>query len=263
MSNILAKGDITKRDLAKGRNLRIAGIGAPIALTATPLILFFILSIVLSGAPIFAVSSFVLGLAFAFVGLVTGLGLSAFFFYRHSNWTTEMRERIAANGISAGEIDWFRKELKTSEKRALRSLKAADPLVEDAYRETLASRLTATRIVKSSRRELQLSKRRELKLKALKTDSSAEFLGQLKKDTDKIDAIHTEAKQMLVEAESRLEMIEAAAARGGSLADSEVALKKLAARASQLPLALEAARVHEEAIAELELEDADLTEENL
>lgn len=255
MSNILAKGDITKRDLAKGRNLRIAGIGAPIVLTATPLIIFFILSIVLSGAPIFAVSSFVLGLVFAFVGLVIGLGLSAFFFYRHSNWTTEMRERIAANGIGADEIDWFRKELKTSEKRALRSLKAADPLIEDAYRETLASRLTATRIVKSSRRELQMAKRRELKLKNLKTESSTNFLGQLKEDTEKIDSIHNEAKQMLVEAESRLEMIEAAAARGGSLADSEVALKKLASRASQLPLALEAARIHEQTIAELELDD--------
>jgi hypothetical protein len=257
MSNILAKGDITKRDMAKGRNLRIAGVAAPVVLTATPLVLFFILSIVLSGAPIFAVSSFVLGLVFAFVGLVTGFGLSAFFFYRHSNWTAEMRERIAANGIGAGEIDWFRKELKTSEKRALRSLKAADPLVEDAYRETLASRLTATRIVKSSRRELQLAKRRETKLKSLKTERSADFLKQLSKDSGKIDAIHTEAKQMLVEAESRLEMIEAAAARGGSLADSEVALKKLAARASQLPLALEAARVHDEAMAELELEDAE------
>lgn len=261
MSNILAKGEITKRDLAKGRNLRIAGISAPIVLTVLPLLIFLILSIVLSGAPVFAVSSFVLGIVFAIVGLVIGLGLSAFFFYRHSNWSSEMRERIAANGIGADEIDWFRKELKTSEKRALRSLKAADPLVEDAYRETLASRLTATRIVRSSRRELQLAKRRELKLKKLKADSSIDFLNQLKKDTEKIDYIHNEARQMLVEAESRLEMIEAAATRGGSLADSEVALKKLASRASQLPIALEAARIHEDTIAELEMENAGLAGE--
>jgi hypothetical protein len=65
---------------------------------------------------------------------------------------------------------------------------------------------------------------------------------------------------MLAEAESRLEMIEASAARGGTFADSEVALKKLAARASQLPLALEAARIHEEAVAELEKDDDGLLE---
>ena len=49
-----------------------------------------------------------------------------------------------------------------------------------------------------------------------------------------------------------VEMIEAAAARGGTFADTEVALKKLAARASQLPLALESARAHADAMIELE-----------
>ena len=168
-----------------------------------------------------------------------------------------MRERIAANGIGADEIDWFRKELKPAEKRALKALRARDPLIEDAYRETLASRLTATRIVKSSRKELQSAKRRETKLKSLKTENARSFLDQLKADTQKIDSIHNEAKQMLVEAESRLEMIEAAGSRGGSLADTEVALKKLASRAAQLPIALEAARIHEEMALEVERSSPD------
>lgn len=252
MSDLLAKQEVTPRDLARGRNLRIGAISAPIILTAAPLILFFVLSLILSGAPIFAASSFVLGILLGFFGFVVGLGVSGFLIYRHQNWTAEMRERIAANGIGADEIDWFRKELKTSEKRALKALKAADPLMEDAYRETLASRLTATRIVKSSRRELQKAKRRESRVRTLKAENSKTFLEQIKADSGKIDSIHTEAKQMLAEAESRLEMIEAAAARGGNLADSEVALKKLASRASQLPLALESARIHQEAVAELE-----------
>lgn len=265
MSDLLAKREVTPHDLARGRNLRIGAFAAPVILTAAPLFLFFVLSLILSGAPIFAVSSFVLGLILGFVGFIVGLGISGFLMYRHQNWTAEMRERIAANGIGADEIDWFRKELKTSEKRALRALKAADPLMEDAYRETLASRLTATRIVKSSRRELQKAKRRESKVRTLKAENSKTFLEQIKADSGKIDSIHTEAKQMLAEAESRLEMIEAAAARGGNLADSEVALKKLASRASQLPLALESARIHQEAVAELEadLNDSATEEESI
>ena len=61
---------------------------------------------------------------------------------------------------------------------------------------------------------------------------------------------------MLSESEARLQMIEAAASRGGSLADNELALKKLSARASELPLALEAAKLADEI--RKELEDKDL-----
>lgn len=260
MANTLERYGISDRDLARGRNLKLAGISAPAVLTLLPVAIFILLTIVLSGAPIFAISSFVLGIFATIAGLLIGLGFSAYFFVKHQRWTTEMRERIAANGIGADEIDWFRKEMRPAEKRALKSMDVADPLLADAYRETLASRLTATRIVRSSKKELQVAKRREIKLKSLKAGNTKRFLEQLKEDTAKIEAIHVESKQMLAEAESRLEMIEASAARGGTFADSEVALKKLAARASQLPLALEAARIHEEAVAELEKDDNGLFE---
>lgn len=250
-----SKKSVTARDLARGRNLRVGGIAAPIVLTILPFALFLILTIVLSGAPVFAVSSLIIGIFASVVGLFVGLGISGYLFYRHNSWTSEMRERIAANGIGADEIEWFRKELKPSEKRALKALRASDPIMEDAYRETLASRLTATRIVSSSRKELQLAKRREAKLKQLRSANVENFLNRAREDREKIGAINIEAKQMLAEAESRLQMIEAAASMGGKLADSEVALKKLAARAAQLPLALEAAKIHEEMVSELELED--------
>lgn len=260
MSNLVPTREITKADLARGRNLKIAGIGAPIFLTAVPFILFLVITLVLSTSPAFAISSLFIGFVLSLIGLVTGLGISGFTFYRHQEWSKQIRERIAANGIGADEIDWFRKELKPSEKRALKALKSADPLIEDAYRETLASRLTATRIVRSARRELQAVKRREHKLKSLKPENAKRFLDELGADNEKIGSIHNEAKQMLAEAESRLEMIEAAAARGGNLADTEVALKKLAARASQLPLAFEAARIHGEAVMELEASSPDLSD---
>ena len=255
MRDIVPTTGVTDRDLARGRNLRIAGVSAPIVLTAIPFIVFLILTAIFAGTPTVVISTIFFGAVASILGLLIGLGLSAYFFVRHQSWSADMRERIAIGGIGANEIDWFRKELKPSEKRALKALKTADPLIEDAYRETLASRLTATRIVRSSRRELQVAKRREFKLKSLKAENTKTFLEQLYVDTEKLKSIHEEAKQMLAESESRLEMIEAAGARGGSLADTEVALKKLAARASQLPLALEAARIHEEAVTELETND--------
>lgn len=258
MSDLVRSKGITKGELARGRRLKLVGISAPIVLTAVPFIAFFLITLLLSTSPAFAISSLFVGFVLSVIGLVIGLGISAFTFYRHQEWSKQMRERIAATGIGAGEIEWFRKELKPSEKRALKSLKAADPLIEDAYRETLASRLTATRIVRSSRKELQSVKRREQKLKSLKPENAKRFLEELAADNEKIGSIHNEAKQMLAEAESRLEMIEAAASRGGNFADTEVALKKLAARASQLPLALEAARIHGQAIVELEDSSTDL-----
>ena len=97
-----------------------------------------------------------------------------------------------------------------------------------------------------------LTQRRQQKLRQLKTERSNEFQSQIQKDMEKLSEINTDAKQMLIEAESRLQMIEAASMRGGNLAGSEVALKKLAARSAELPLALEAALLHQEAVADLE-----------
>ena len=162
---------------------------------------------------------------------------------------------MTAIGIKAEYIDWFRNELKPAEKRALKAVEARDLLLADAYRETLASRLTATRIVKSSKRELLLAKRRQGTVKQLKSVRADDFQKQIAEDIEKIDQINNEAKLMQAEAESRLEMIEAAAIRGGTLADSEVALKKLSARTAELPLALESAKMTDEIRRELEAEE--------
>lgn len=257
MDELISKYDIPKRELARGRNLKIAAISAPIVLSVTPAVLFLLLTLILGSTPPLAATFFFIGLILTIVGFVVGLGLSGFFAYRHSNWTKETRERIAADGIKAEEIEWFLHELKSSEKRMLQEMKRADPLMEDAYRETLASRLTATRIIKSSKKELMLSKRRQSSLKQLKrlnADSAATFNAEIERDVKKIGSINDEATQMLAEAESRLQMIEAASVRGTKLADSELALKKLSARASELPIALEEAKMTDEIRRELDEE---------
>lgn len=235
--------------------MKIAAWASPFLLAGLPAVIFFILLFVFGSTPPAAATFLFLGLIFTIAGFLLGLVISAILAYRYSNWTKEMRERIAADGIKADEIEWFTKELKPAEKRALKAMEGSDPMLADAYRETLASRLTATRIIRSSRRELQLTRRRQTKLKTLRAANSEAFLEDVQRDLEKISSIHEEAGQMLAEAETRLEMIEAATARGGTLADSQMALKRLSARTEELPLALEAAKMEDEIRRELEREE--------
>ncbi len=254
MNESISKYEVTDRELARGRNLKIAAWATPFVLTGIPAILFTVLAFVFGTTPPVAFTLFVLGIIFTAIGFAIGIALTGIFAYRHSRWTRDLREKMAADGIRAEELDWFLHELKPGEKRALKDITKADLLLADAYRETLASRLTATRIVRSSKKELQLTQRRKAKLKQFKNERQKEFAEQIQKDAEKISSIQDEAKQMLAEAEARLQMIEAASIRGRSIADSELALKKLSSRSRNLPLALEEARMTEDIVKELESE---------
>lgn len=254
MSDLQPSGDITKREMTRGRRLKAAAIASPLVLASIPFILFTLLFILFGGVPTAGISIFFFGALFTVLGFLVGLALSGYFVYRYSDWKRQIRERMAARGIRAEEVDWFRKEMKPSERQTLKQISGRDPLLADAYRETLASRLTASRIVSMSKRELLLMQRRQNKLKYYKTESSQHFLKELDTDIAKIKSINTEAKEMLTEAEARLQMIDVSSLRGSSIADSELALKKLSVRASELPLALESAKLTEEIRKELEKE---------
>ena len=248
----MAHYEITKEDLRKRQRLTIGAVGAPLALTLVPAILTILAVLIAStGPPVAAVMLFA-GIVLTVIGFIAGATISALLLQRRAAWTNEMRERIAADGIHADEIDWFKRELKGSEKRALKAVEARDLLLGDAYRDALASRLTATRIVRSSKRELQLARRRQNSLKQLRSANAEDFRKEIASDIEKITNVADQAKTMLAESEARLQMIEAAATRGGMMADSELALKKLAGRTAELPLALESARIAEDIRRELE-----------
>ncbi len=247
--------EITLKDLARGRRLKLRAVAAPVILTLLPAILTFFMVFFFVGGTETTIIALTVGAIATAIGFLSGMVIALMMARKHSLWTQEMRERMAANGIKAEQINWFRNELKPAEKRALKAVEARDQLLADAYRETLASRLTAARIVRSSKRELLLAKKRQGTVKQLKSQRADDFQKQIVEDIEKIGNINNEAKLMLAEAESRLEMIEAAASRGGTLADSELALKKLSARTAELPLALESAKLTEEIRRELEKEE--------
>lgn len=248
--------DITPTDIARGRRLKTGAIAAPVLLTLVPAAVTLLLVFLAASGPPAAAVIFFVGMIATLIGLVAGLVTSAVLIHSRSGWKKEMRNIIAADGIKANEIEWFTNELRAQEKRVLAAVEARDLLLGDAYRETLASRLTASRIIKSSQRELAQARNRKSSLGRLQPERRGEFAQQINDDIATISRIGQSAKAMLGEAETRLQMIEAASTRGGTLADSELALKKLSARAFEVPLALESAKLAEEIRLEME-KDAD------
>lgn len=237
MNDLISSSEISPSEARRGRRLLIAAFSAPAALAAIPAALFLLLTVLAGGTSFLPLTIFA-GIVLTILGFVAGLVLSGVFVYKRAGWRSEMREHMAARGIRAEEVGWFRREIKSSEKRALAAVERSDRMLADAYGETLASRLTATRMFNSSKRELQASRRRKQKLEQLKSNSSEAFRREIDNDIANLTKIKNEAGEMLSEAESRLQMIEAAASRGSGIEKNRIVLEKLALRGSELPLAL-------------------------
>lgn len=257
MVDELVRYEITPGDERKNKLLKVGAVTLPVVGAILPALAFFVPFLFASSVAT-AGMFLILSLIGFGVGLIAGgIGAGMTMAYR-SRWLSGVRERVAIDGIRTEEVRWFWNELKGEEKRALKEIEQRNLLLADAYQETLASRLTATRIVKSTNYELVLAKRRKSKLKYLKSGKIEKFSEEIERDIKKLSKIKTEAKEMEVEAESRLQMIDAASRRGSELAGTELALKKLTARSEQLPLALEAAKMEEEIRRELEEETSDI-----
>jgi hypothetical protein len=168
------------------------------------------------------------------------IALVLVFFKR--NWTRRLRDRLASDGITADEVDWFKNELTTGEKRALRSMDKQQPLLADAYRETLALRLNATRLAGRARRDLLLVERRINRARYLNAPDTAVLIEELNRDRVRLEGLKQEGSSRRAEAEARLQMIEAAASRGASWAETNFMLQRLDEGRRHLPLGLETER---------------------
>ncbi|CAN5213672.1 hypothetical protein BH20ACI1_BH20ACI1_17830 [soil metagenome] len=254
MNQLEPRYEVTRKDLAKEKALKYGAWTAPVLLSVVPALILFIAGFLLGSTPPAAATFFFLSLISLIGGFVLGLVVTGGILYYRSNWLAKVRERIAVDGIKANEVEWFKNELTTTEKKSLKEIESKDLLLADAFRDTLAARLTATRILKSTKSEILLVKRRQNKLKYLKSENSKNLQEELKDDLENLNKIKTEAEEMRIEAETRVQMIEAASRRGGSFANTELALKKLSARSEQLPLALESAKMEQEIRREIEQE---------
>ena len=252
MSGPISSNKITASDRLTASLLRYAPWLA-YALCAFPLTLFFILRYFLATEEagvylLFALTSLALGSA---VGLIVAVLL---FLYRR-RWERAVRDRLAADGVTANEISWFTPELTRAERDALKQIEKENLLLADAYRETLAARVTATRVVTRAKRDLLLVQRRLSRASYIRGEEVKSLREELSHDRERLERIRREGEERRAEAEARLQMIEAAASRGASQRETEFALNRLNETREHLPLALEALRLeqaaHEESDNEL------------
>jgi hypothetical protein len=208
-----------------------------------------LLAYLLSGfSPLFLVLA-ITSVPFAFIAaLVVMLVL---LMYRR-RWASRLRDRLASDGITADEVGFFLSELTGGEKKALREMEKKQPLLADAYRETLALRLNATRLTSSARRNLLQVERRINRARYLNAPDTSVLLEELGRDRSRLDRLKQEGASRRAEAEARLQMIEAAASRGASWAETNYMLQRLDEGRKNLPLGLEQARAEQQMREEFE-----------
>ena len=187
------------------------------------------------------------------LGLVVGLlVLITLLFYRR-RWHNRLRDRLAADGITAAEVPWFASELSSEERKTWGELKQKNPLLADAYCETLAARLTATRIIARARGETLKVERQINRTRNIRGVDTTKLLDDLLSDRKRSEELRKEATVRLSETKARLQAIEAAANRSLSQSETDLMLRRLAASQEHFPLALEMASLEEAARSELEL----------
>ncbi len=216
------------------------------ALAALPLpivfLVLFVASATTDSAAIYLLLSFVsLG-----AGLVVGLFLLILLLLYRRRWQARLRDRLAIDGITANEVPWFSAELSSEERTEWGELKKENPLLADAYCETLAARLTATRIVARSRGAILKVERQISRTRNLAGVENGALLNDLDSDRQRFDLIRSEATVRLAEAKARLQSIEAAANRSLSQTEIELMLSRLTAAQEHLPLALEMLSLEQE-----------------
>jgi hypothetical protein len=187
-----------------------------------------------------------------FVFAVFGVAAALLVFLYRKLWERRVRERLASDGVTADELSWFMSELPLAQRRTLRRMERQNPLLADAYRETLAARLTAQRVQVRASRESAAVERRLKSAARLQSASRRELEGELLKDRERLARVQQEAAEHCRDMEARLQIIEAMAGRDASNAETRVALERLGSVRDNLPYALAAAQSEEEAREEFE-----------
>jgi hypothetical protein len=180
-------------------------------------------------------------------GAILGLIVVVLLFLYRRQWEKRLRNRLAADGVTGDELAWFESELTKSERRTLRDIGSRNLLLAEAYRDTLAARLTATRVAANAKREAIAVERRIQDTSRLQPAGRTTLEQDLRGDRERLARIEAEAAERQAQAEARLLMIEAAAGRDASDEATRIALQRLELSEAQVPYTLETARLEREA----------------
>jgi hypothetical protein len=248
---------LSNRETTIARILKIAPWISILATSLPGPILFIFLFLTTSATDSAAVYLLLAGLSLA-VGFSLGLLIAAVLLIYRRRWLSRLRNRLASDGITANEVVWFRSELTSAERAALAEIQKTNPLLADAYLETLASRLTASRILSRSRREILLVERRLNRARVLSAGDTASLQEDLTADRERLDQLRQQASQHLARAKTRLQEIEASATRKLNDEETELMMQRLGATQDQLPLVLEIAQLERAALKEVQALDRPL-----
>ena len=231
------------------RLLKIAPWIAVIATTLPGPILFLILFLTTAATDSAALYLLLAGLSLG-IGFAVGLLIAAILLIFRRRWLAKLRDRLASDGITASEVVWFRSELTSAERASLDEIQQSNPLLADAYMETLASRLTASRMISRARKEILRVERRLNRARAIGAGNTSTLQDDLTADRERLDKLRQHATEHLARAKTRLQEIEATASRKLNELETEIMMQRLGVTEGQLPLALEMAQLEREALKE-------------
>ncbi len=235
-------GKLTSRDRRVTELWRWAPWLTLLGISAIPPAVLALVYLLTGGTTIFLV----LALSSIPFSIITAVLVMLTLLLLRRRWLRNLRERLASDGITADEVPWFVAELTSAERRALKDMERRQPLLADAYRETLALRLNASRLVARSRRDLLQVERRINRARYLNAPDTAVLLEELQRDRARLETLKQQASSRRAEAEARLQMIEAAASRGASWTETNYMLQRLDEGRKHLPLGLETARAEQQ-----------------
>ena len=250
-----AIGKLSSKDVASARLLKIAPWLAVLAASVPAPLLFLVLFLTAAATESAAVYLLLAGLSLT-LGFALGVVIAAILLIYRRKWLSKLRDRLASDGITADEVVWFRSELTSAERAALAEIERSNPLLADAYRETLANRLTASRIISRSKVEMLRVERRINRARTLNTPESASLQEELAADHERLQQLRQQATDHLAKAKTRLQMIEATASRRLTEGETDLMMQRLGSSQDQLPLVLEIAKMEQQALVEARADES-------
>jgi hypothetical protein len=250
-----AIGKLSSKEATTARLLKLAPWLAVLATSFPAPLVFLILFLTAAATESAAVYLLLAGVSLAF-GFGLGVVIAAILLIYRRRWLSRLRDRLASDGITADEVVWFRSELTSAERATLAEIERSNPLLGDAYRETLANRLTASRIISRSKREMLRVERQINRARTLHTPESKSLQQELAADHERLRQLWQQATDHLGKAKTRLQMIEATSRRKLTEGETDLMMQRLGSSQDQLPLVLEIAKMEQQALLEARADES-------